>query len=201
LGNPSRSIVLLAAAVLILACSTLKGRSEIPLSASATADTAPAAGDIRTSKTQTISATPTADRSKAPSRTHTVTPIAVEELKVPADVVWLNTKVKLLDGQYIEIRAWGKSNISGVPGNDIWNPDGDQGYCPSDCLMPGAGYGMLIGKFPGGLPFKIGSFLKMEVKADAVLLLAINDNEPYYFDNTGSYSIRITVWNHRPAGV
>ncbi len=67
--------------------------------------------------------------------------------------------------------------------------------------MPRAGYGTLIGKFPGGLPFKIGSFLQMEIEADAVLLLATNDNEPYYFDNTGSYSARIPVWNRRPAGV
>ena len=119
---------------------------------------------------------------------------------MPADVVWFNTKVALSAGQYFEINASGRSNISGVPGNSVWEPDGDQGYCPSDCLLPGAGYGTLIGKFPGKLPFKVGSFFKSEVEADAVLLLAINDNEPYYFDNTGSYSVRITVWKHPPVG-
>jgi hypothetical protein len=67
--------------------------------------------------------------------------------------------------------------------------------------MPGAGYGTLIGKFPGGLPLRVGSLLNVEVEADAVLLLAINDNEPNYFDNPGSSPVRITMWDHRPAGV
>jgi hypothetical protein len=133
-------------------------------------------------------------------RTSTSTPAGEYEIEIHADVVWFNTRVALSAGQYVEIRAWGKSNISGAPGNSVWAPDGDQGYCPSDCLLPGAGYGTLIEKYPGGLPFKVGSFFKSGIESDAILLLAINDNEPNYFDNTGSNSVRITVWDHRPIG-
>ncbi len=146
--------------------------------------------------TATITASPTS--TPAPSATSTVTgtptPIAVYEIEIPADIVWFNTKILLQTGQHVVFSARGKSNISGQPGNDIWDPDGDKGYCPLDCLLPGEGYGTLIGKFPGGLPFVVGTRLVMDIASDGRLLLAINDNESYYFDNTGFYTVKIQVW-------
>jgi hypothetical protein len=113
-------------------------------------------------------------------------------MKIPANVVWYNTKIPVRTGQYMEISAWGKSNISGQPNHDDWDLDGDLGNCPSDCLLPGAGYGTLIGILTGSLPFRVGSRLTMRIPADG-MLLAINDNEPCYFDNSGYYTAAIRI--------
>ena len=188
-------IFLVVVSWVMLHCSSL---SELTPSAPPASPTG--ATLAQESKTDTPAAIPTGTKTLVPSDTPSPTPIAEYEVEVPADVVWFNTSIRLQSGWYMEITAWGKSNISGVPGNSIWEPDGDRGYCPSDCLLPGAGYGALIGKFPGGLPFIVGSRFKMEMEADAILLLAINDNEPYYFDNTGSYTAMIHVWDGTPNG-
>ncbi|MBN2084776.1 MAG: hypothetical protein JW748_06085 [Anaerolineales bacterium] len=192
--NPAK-IFLVCVAWVIFSCNAWTGLAPSPQPASHTSE-------ILTpeSETDTPAAIPAGTKTLQPSGTPPPTPVAEYEVEVPADVVWFNTKVALTAGRYVEIRASGKSNISGVPGNSVWEPDGDRGYCPLDCLMPGAGYGTLIGKFPGGLPFKVGSRFKMEMEADGVLLLAINDNEPYYFDNTGSYTVVIQVWEDPPHG-
>ena len=129
-----------------------------------------------------------------PTFTASPTPSAVYQLQVPADVIWYSTKIVLHAGQTLMISAQGKSNISGKPNNNIWNPAGDRGYCPSDCLLPGAGYGTLIGKISKGQPFKIGIALHMIVSTDGTLFLAINDNHPYYFDNTGFYDVEVRIW-------
>ena len=147
---------------------------------------------ITNTPTITNSSTPT--KSGTPTLTMTSTPINEYKLDIPANIVWYNTKILLKIDQMIEITATGKSNISGQPNHDNWEPDGDQGNCPSDCLLPGVGYGTLIGKIAGELPFKVGSYFREEVKTEGILLLAINDNEPYYFDNTGSYQVIINIW-------
>jgi hypothetical protein len=185
-------LLILAAAT--LGCSSIRRTAE-PSAAAPTQTTAPTER-----RTVALPKTATAAASATSSQTPTITPEGVFAFEVPADVVWFNTRLALKAGQYVEIRASGKSNISGVPGHDDWGPDGDGGYCPADCLLPGAGYGTLIGKYPGGLPFRIGSRFESEIESDAVLLLAINDNEPYYWDNTGSYAVRIIIFGRKPGG-
>lgn len=144
----------------------------------------------------TSTSTPTGTLTPSPTPTPTITPTpgAVYEKKVPANVVWYNTRIVVKAGQFMKITAAGTSNISGKKGNDIWHPDGDHGYCPSNCLLPGAGYGTLAGKISRGKPFRVGASFEMIVDADGTLFLAINDNGPYYFDNTGYYRVKIEIW-------
>lgn len=150
---------------------------------------------VITTNTPSSTFTHTHTQTSTTTPSTTTTPSEIINVVIPANVVWIFTGATLDVGNHIVITATGKSNISGLPDNDIWEPDGDGGHCQLDCLLPEAAYGTLIGKIEiKGKPFIIGSFLQMDVKEKGKLLMAINDNAPYYFDNTGFYRVIITIW-------
>jgi hypothetical protein len=184
--------------IALLSCNSYKAVIPLPKTMDSTqaGSGATATPTLGATSSPTPGSTPTFTPSATPTRTETPAPIGVYQMEIPANIVWYNTKIPMLTGQFMEITAGGKSNISGLPNHDDWGPDGDQGNCPLDCLLPGAGYGTLIGKITGGLPFKVGSRLTMPIPADGFLLLAINDNEPYYFDNSGFYSVTVRIWKN-----
>jgi hypothetical protein len=63
----------------------------------------------------------------------------------------------------------------------------------SECLLDGAPYGALIGKIGNGTPFLIGSTRWMTAAEGGTLYLAVNDNYIYYEDNSGTYTVTITI--------
>jgi len=120
-------------------------------------------------------------------------------INVPANEVWLNTGVYLAAGQTLIISASGKVNTNGgkASGNTL-SPDGQANNPPcytidSDCLMPGVFCGTLIGRIGNGVPFKVGSQFEMLISSDGTLYLAVNDNAGYFKDNSGAFSVIITV--------
>jgi hypothetical protein len=119
---------------------------------------------------------------------------------VSANVVWYDTKIKITKGQSITFLASGSVNTWG--GADVSNsgPNGQGTTCPSvdpakslDCLINGEPYGKLIGRIGHGTPFPIGTSLNVIAPSTGILYLAINENEPYFEDNSGSYKVRVTV--------
>ncbi len=123
-------------------------------------------------------------------------------VSVRSDISWQDSGLFVQAGQTLHIIASGSINTWG--GNPIGyspNPNGQTQHsaCPSegnveDCLINAELYGTLIGKIgENGTPFRIGAENKFPVTTSGNLFLAINDDEPYMEDNSGIYSVSITV--------
>jgi hypothetical protein len=121
---------------------------------------------------------------------------------VQSNITWQDSGIHVQPGQILMITASGFINTwGGNPIGDTPNPNGQpqNSPCPSegnlpDCLINGELYGTLIGKISmNGAPFRIGAENTIAVTASGNLYLAINDNEPYFDDNSGTYSVTITI--------
>ncbi len=131
------------------------------------------------------------------------TPRANTKVSVPGNEIWVSTGVEVSAGQILTILASG--NINTLPdetGASLSDPNGQEWSCPYtndstvanvDCLLNGEPYGALIAKIGNGRPFKVGSSFTVHVSENGVLYLSVNDNLPYYDDNTGNYTVVITL--------
>ncbi len=123
-------------------------------------------------------------------------------VSVRADMAWQNTGIFIQSGQTLNVVASGSVNTwDNKPESYSPGPDGhtQDTTCPSegnipDCLINGEWYGTLIGRVgENGTPFRIGAKNTLPMTESGYLYLAINDDEPYFSDNTGSYSVSISV--------
>jgi hypothetical protein len=105
---------------------------------------------------------------------------------VPGQAAWTATKVVVTTGQHVEIEADGEVHPRSGTSN---GPDGQQGG-GDNALLPGVGYGALIGRIGSGPPFLVGSDLSITADSSGELSLGVNDLRSD--DNTGSFSAQIT---------
>jgi hypothetical protein len=131
------------------------------------------------------------------------TPVAVRgttfSVIVPAEAAWVDTGIEAQAGQNLIFSASGSTNTwGGIPEATTRDPNGlRDALCPSpenkpDCLMNQVLYGKLIGKIGDSEPFEVGANLEMLAPAEGMLYLAVNDNAPYFYDNSGAYEVTIT---------
>ena len=157
--------------------------------------------------TPTPSITPTSTFTPIPTETPTLPPtltptpvIKTFNVTIPANVEWFNTGINLTVGQTMIISASGKVNTNGGRSNGITlSPDGQSSnplcyaFNSANCLMPEVFWGTLVGKIENGEAFKVGSQLQISVSSSGNLYLAVNDNEGFFNDNSGSFDSTIVV--------
>lgn len=112
-------------------------------------------------------------------------------IEVPGDTAFLNTDIFVNVGDIVEIKADGEISLGGIS-NTSCGPDGTVSmggfvkkpldYEPTGCL---------IGKIGSGSYFKIGNYKKFVSEDVGILLLGINDGNP--FDNGGKFKVKIRI--------
>jgi hypothetical protein len=105
---------------------------------------------------------------------------------VPGQAAWTPTGADVIAGQHLEIKADGVVHPRLGTSN---GPDGQQGG-GDNAVLPGAGYGALIGRIGSGAPFLVGSDFSTTAQSAGELSLGVNDLQSD--DNTGSFSAQIT---------
>lgn len=112
-------------------------------------------------------------------------------ITVDATKVWTDTGIIVDVGQKLIITSSGKVNTEGgTP-----NTDAD-GYAPgickdSNCIAKGEPYGTLIGRIGNDNPFRVGTYLELTPTSKGELHFSVNDNDNYFSDNKGSFTVRI----------
>jgi hypothetical protein len=155
--------------------------------------------------TPSITTTPTLTPipTETPTLPPTLTPTPVIKtfnITIPANVEWFNTGINLTIGQNMIISSSGKVNTNGGRSNgNTLSPDGQTNnplcyaFNSANCLMSEVFWGTLVGKIENGDPFKVGSQLQISVSSSGNLYLAVNDNEGFFNDNSGSFDSTIVV--------
>lgn len=114
---------------------------------------------------------------------------------------WTATGVALERGQTFAIRPDGAAITwlrRGMPGS-VSGPEGQGAICvaanttpASACAVEGVAYGTLVARV-GQTTMKIGAGGTFIAPEDGWLELAINDNEAFYYDNSGGYAVRVNA--------
>jgi hypothetical protein len=124
-------------------------------------------------------------------------------VRVPSNILWYDTGIRVQTGQIITISASG--NINTLPENgdsSSSGPDGQSTTCPDrnnpnvtnmQCPIDGQPYGILAGRIDNNQPFIVGSSFGTMLNKTGVLYLIINDNYTYYDNNTGYFEVKITL--------
>ena len=98
---------------------------------------------------------------------------------IPGSSLTTNTGLTLTQGEQIGLRAYGLVNTwpanSNNPDSD---PNGNGNPCTSDCLLPSAQFGALVGRIGEGEWFFVGRSRVIQANDSGTLILAVNDN-PY----------------------
>jgi hypothetical protein len=108
---------------------------------------------------------------------------------VPANRMWTDTGIRVRRGDRVQFHGTGDIKISpdassGVGGSP--NPPG--GRLP----LQSAAVGTLIARVGNGLPFLVASnTAPIPMPSSGVLMLGVNDD--YYDDNTGNFTVEVTV--------
>jgi hypothetical protein len=122
---------------------------------------------------------------------------------VPAAAGWTDTGIDVAAGASVAADGYATTIAPTnpiLPSPSVWSgrsgPDGQPFACssfadatgPHPCLVEGAPYGALVGMV-GGNTFVIGS--GGTIAPSGELMLAVNDNEGYFFDNDGGYAVHV----------
>lgn len=116
---------------------------------------------------------------------------------VYGDMYWQDCGIDVVAGVPIKLAASGEvvtADLTHFP-DSISGPDGQVTLCwkfdsVSPCVLNYKPYGVLIGRIgPTGKPFVIGSSLSFSPTASGRLYVIINDNLPFYSDNSGKYTV------------
>jgi hypothetical protein len=133
-------------------------------------------------------------------------------VEVNAAAGWVQTNVWVQPGQTLSVTAVGRA-FTTLPaastGNTYFPPNPGSGraggsgpagqpyictsYFAGTCAVENAPFGQLVGRVSGSV-FSIGGASSFTVPADApagYLELAVNDFVEWYFDNSGSYLVRL----------
>jgi anti-sigma factor RsiW len=109
---------------------------------------------------------------------------------------WVVTGIVAGQGDAYDIRADGQV-ITWLPpyGMSLSGPDGQSGVCTDnaglglECVVDGAPWGALVGRFGTGDPFVIGA--RQVIDGVGPLMLTVNDYDGYWFDNGGGFAVRV----------
>jgi hypothetical protein len=135
-----------------------------------------------------IAVTPVAAGAGAPDAT----------LFVGSDASWVSTGVVVEVGDDLSIRAHGQAitgPLSEFPGAHS-GPDGQLYDCPDPggpttaCNLDAAPYGALVANI-GGTIFVVGGSYIGTAPASGEILLAVNDNLGFHFDNKAGFATQI----------
>ena len=119
-------------------------------------------------------------------------------LFVGADASWVSTGVFVDTGDDISLRVHGHAitgPLNEFPGAHS-GPDGQPYICPEDggpetaCNLDGAPYGALVADI-GGTIFVVGGSFIGTAPASGEILLAVNDNLDFHFDNKAGFATQI----------
>lgn len=123
---------------------------------------------------------------------------ALPHFFIEGDAGWFATGLTFTAGESVSFSARGQAMtgpLAEYP-EARSNPDGQVYICSvsefpfEPCAMEGAPYGALVGKFGAtGTPFLVGSSFAGAAGESGELLLAVNDNLPYYGDNFGGFMV------------
>jgi hypothetical protein len=159
-------------------------------------------------QTGTLSASPAANVSTAPSAQSNGTAAATDKsysVNVPATTMWLDTKIDLLAGAQLEFTATGNATY---PATDAKSKD--QTFTPDGLArswrdliheypVADSGHGALIGRVggsdAGGQAFAIGANHKIDIPIPGRLYLGINQGTKEAASATGSFAVTIAVLN------
>ena len=117
--------------------------------------------------------------------------ISANAISVPANQAWLNTGIRVSRNQRVQFNATGDIMIgtgmsSGVNGSPAATA------ATSRYPVPSAPAGALIGRVGNSAPFVIGSNTQpISMPANGQLMLGINDD--HFPDNSGNYSVTVSV--------
>ena len=125
--------------------------------------------------------------------THSQLDFENDTITVPGSSTGMNTGIVLPIGEHIEITAEGSVNTwPQEPTNPWGGPNGNGSLCTSECLMPAANFGALIGRLGGnGEWFLIGSYKAFFADVSDELIMAVNDT--VHDDNIGSFTVSVRV--------
>src|SRR5690606_9480067 len=111
-------------------------------------------------------------------------------IRVPGDAGWVNTGIRVVEGQRLVFRTTGEIRLSNND-NDVAGPGGaHSGRTAANAPLRREAAGALIGRIDNGEPFGIGDQRTITAPATGVLFLAVNDD--VLNDNVGSFTVRLS---------
>ncbi|HEX7086074.1 MAG TPA: hypothetical protein VF198_06895 [Vicinamibacterales bacterium] len=114
----------------------------------------------------------------------------VRTIQVPGDAGWVNTGIRVVEGQRLMFRTTGQIRLS-TNDNDVAGPGGAfSGRTAANAPLRREAAGALIGRIDNGQPFGIGDQREITAPATGVLYLAVNDD--VLNDNVGSFTVRLS---------
>jgi hypothetical protein len=138
--------------------------------------------------------TPAATTGQAAQASTAVMPGAAT-VTIPANQAWIDSGVSVLRGMRIQFNATGDVMISPSASSGV---GGSPAVTSAAARYPlqGAPAGAVIGKVGNSAPFLIGSNTQpIDMPANGRLMLGINDDQ--LSDNTGNYTVNVTLLGRR----
>jgi hypothetical protein len=128
---------------------------------------------------------------------NTPTPKLQYSIQVQANQQWTDTGVDIDAGDQVVINAGGFIKIAGSdPGKnpDGTGPDGSVSAAAwAGAVAPGLLGSSLIGRIASDSPFEVGSVFSWYASSTGRLYLGVNDNASMFGDNSGFWSVEITI--------
>ena len=109
-------------------------------------------------------------------------------IRVPANVGWVNTGLRVRRGEQIQFNTSGEVQLSDNSG-DRAQAAGSTRTAPNS-LLPSVGVGALIGRVGNSAPFGIGNQTSVPMPAEGLLFLSVNDDEKR--DNAGEFLVSLS---------
>jgi len=112
---------------------------------------------------------------------------------VPANQSWVNTGIRVRQGQMVSFSASGQIQLSDNPDDKAGAAGSSSGRtAPRGAPLPGQPAGALIGRVGNGAPFRIGDQTRpIAMPGAGILFLGVNDD--FVRDNRGELRVEITV--------
>lgn len=121
------------------------------------------------------------------------------QITVPGTSNGTATGINISTGDRIRFSATGTVATLPQSPDSGGGPDGNGHPCTSDCLLPSADFGALIGKIGSGPWFLIGQLRNVTATRSGALVLAVDDT--VFDDNLGQYQVAVHVDTTAPACV
>ncbi|HET9704314.1 MAG TPA: hypothetical protein VFP85_09790 [Vicinamibacterales bacterium] len=109
-------------------------------------------------------------------------------IRVPANVGWVNTGLRVRRGEQIQFNTSGEVQLSDNSGDRAQAAGSTR--TASNSLLPSVGVGALIGRVGNSGPFGIGNQTSVPMPAEGLLFLSVNDDEKR--DNSGEFLVSLS---------
>ena len=103
---------------------------------------------------------------------------------------WTDSGFDVRAGDTIKVQASGVVNHGGQNSN----PDGNPSLIPQgNAVVPNARYGALVGLIGSSNTFTVGSSFEQTLSQSGRLKFLVNDGNGQHADNSGSYTLKVTI--------